>query len=365
MSDKMNGINIDNYESYFLLYTDGELDTAGMQAVEAFVALHPELAEELELLLQTRLPADDIQLKDKSFLFRTAAGEINLQNYEEHFLLYTDRELDAAAMEATERFVLQHPEVQAAFTTIKATRLPVETIPFPDKSLLYRKEKTRTVFYMQWQRLAVAAILTGIAVISWWMLPADSSNNTVAPAKTLAGVSPSTRQAAPVAADPLASNSTASNNTVVSQRTTGADQDQVPVTGIKSTETPATDLLAQQVNNPLPAATVVQSRATEATQTAIIESVPAAVASHTDLVPAITAAADTPDASTNTSDIQPVHYRELDTESDDNKKTLLLGSFEINKDKLRGFFRKAGSLFRSKNRTEEDIPDNKTSRSLR
>ena len=55
-------------------------------------------------------------------------------------------------------------------------------------------------------------------------------------------------------------------------------------------------------------------------------------------------------------------YKELDT--DDEKKSLYLGSLEINKDKLRGFFRKAGSLFRGKakqqeeDRTESTTPSN-------
>ena len=45
-------------------------------------------------------------------------------------------------------------------------------------------------------------------------------------------------------------------------------------------------------------------------------------------------------------------YKELDTE--DEKKSLYLGSLEINKDKLRGFFRKAGSLFRGKAKQQEE-----------
>jgi hypothetical protein len=57
--------------------------------------------------------------------------------------------------------------------------------------------------------------------------------------------------------------------------------------------------------------------------------------------------------------IQPAVYKELDTE--DEKKSLLLGSLEINKDKLRGFFRKAGSLFRSKSKTEEDKTESRPS----
>lgn len=50
--------------------------------------------------------------------------------------------------------------------------------------------------------------------------------------------------------------------------------------------------------------------------------------------------------------VKPAVYKELDTEDD--KKSLYLGSIEINKDKLRGFFRKAGNLFRSKARQQQE-----------
>ena len=54
--------------------------------------------------------------------------------------------------------------------------------------------------------------------------------------------------------------------------------------------------------------------------------------------------------------------------NDDEKKSLYVGSLEINKDKLRGFFRKAGSIFRSKSKTEDDKTDSRpvsNSRSLK
>jgi hypothetical protein len=64
-----------------------------------------------------------------------------------------------------------------------------------------------------------------------------------------------------------------------------------------------------------------------------------------------------------------VVYKELDTESDSNNKSLLLGSLEINKDKLRGFFRKASSIFRGKNKQEDERTEsgavNPISRSLK
>jgi hypothetical protein len=45
-------------------------------------------------------------------------------------------------------------------------------------------------------------------------------------------------------------------------------------------------------------------------------------------------------------------YKELDT--DDDSKSLYLGSVELNKDKLRGLFRKASSIFKSKAAREEE-----------
>jgi len=44
-----------NYEEFFLLYVDDELTAADRTAVESFTAGHPDLREELELLLETRL----------------------------------------------------------------------------------------------------------------------------------------------------------------------------------------------------------------------------------------------------------------------------------------------------------------------
>ncbi len=64
-------INNTNYEEFFLLYVDGELNAEDGKAVEAFASLHPHLMEELMLLQQARLdPADTISFEDKSSLYR-------------------------------------------------------------------------------------------------------------------------------------------------------------------------------------------------------------------------------------------------------------------------------------------------------
>lgn len=55
-------INNTNYEEFFLLYTDGELDPAGRKAVEEFASHHAHLSEELALLQKARLDPDDTVL---------------------------------------------------------------------------------------------------------------------------------------------------------------------------------------------------------------------------------------------------------------------------------------------------------------
>jgi hypothetical protein len=56
-------------------------------------------------------------------------------------------------------------------------------------------------------------------------------------------------------------------------------------------------------------------------------------------------------------------YKELDT--DDESKSLYLGNLELNRDKLRGFFRKASNLFKSKIKSEDDRNENANPRTLK
>ncbi len=63
-------IGIDNYEEYFLLNIDNELDAAGKHEVEKFVLQHPKLQEEFTLLKQTVLEPEHIVFEDKRSLYK-------------------------------------------------------------------------------------------------------------------------------------------------------------------------------------------------------------------------------------------------------------------------------------------------------
>jgi hypothetical protein len=68
--DQVMEINRNNYESFFLLYLDGELIPSQRMAVEKFLGENADLQKEFSLLQQTVLPPSDIVFEPKELLFR-------------------------------------------------------------------------------------------------------------------------------------------------------------------------------------------------------------------------------------------------------------------------------------------------------
>lgn len=356
-------INQHNYGEFFLLYVDGELSAADKQAVERFVQANPGLADELKTLTQMKLSDELFIFDDKHSLYRYAADEISSNNYEEHFLLYVDNELDADSKEKVETFVLQHPDLQESFTLLKQTRLQAETILFPGKKLLFKKEiKARPVFYLHWQRMAVAAALTGIVILAWTLFPAnDASKQTIT--KGTPVITNTNKNNTGEPGNSIRNKTQAQNPIAVIAvpGKTGVPKEPVTRNGIEKNN-PLTENSDPEVNG-IPAANNLHSQTAglkredivtnpiEATeQTRVTPKIPI---SYNRLVPSdIIKLTDTDVADAADNPAESTVYRELDT--DDENKSLYLGSIEINKDKLRGFFRKAGSLFRGKAKQEDE-----------
>lgn len=354
-------INRNNYEHYFLLWVDGELSPEEMIAVERFIEAHQDLAAELALLQDTKLePEDQLFFKGKDQLLKKATNEITLDNYETWFLLFIDNELSLADRKKVELFVLQHPNLQPAFELLVQTKLAPEEWVFKNKEELYRKEEQkRPVVYMRWMRYASAAAVIGLIATVWMLAPTNQLKTPIEINGTqpeMVGAEPinntekriETSEENPkgivVQVDPITSvQAKTSSSTINTEQSIVSNNSLVTVINNEPAKKEE-QVIAKVENNPIPTSKaaissdlIVGRNDIENNQGANIE--PA----ETKLDEALEEA-------------KPVYTTLEDTEED---KSLFIGALEINKDKLRGLFRKAGTIFRSKAKQEEDTRQRK------
>lgn len=193
-------INRHNYEELFLLYVDNELTANDRSMVEAFVAAHPDLKEELALLQQTTFNAD--AKLDKTFvqsLLKPIAEEATVS--QEQLLLYIDDELNNYEAASVKKAVELNPGLQKELQWLQHSKLNADTtIVFPDKTLLYKETEPYRVFYMgtvirRWAAAAAIILLMGSGL--WLIL-----NNNNKPPENLVikkpgSVKPTNKEIAP------------------------------------------------------------------------------------------------------------------------------------------------------------------------
>ena len=356
----MKMINRNNYEEFFLLYVDDELDAVSKLAVEDFIQQHADLAIELEMLMQAKSLPQEIVFTDKESLLRTEGNNINETNHEEYFLLYVDNELSASKREEVEKYVLQHPRLQDEFTLIKQTVLAPETVSYGNKAGLYRKEKRRAIYIKTW-RLAAAAIFIGVCVTGWLMMQKNTPSVTVADAKAptqshQAGKAPLVDTPEQHVIQPVQP----ATQEVLATKQAGKEKDRKqeaePVVFKRAKENPAHN---SAVNNE-DGNNLVYQHANSSNNDIIRQ--------QNELPSSVDASADVPDdlterqAETGTLAAQPnssenngyqiysVAYKEINTNDDDN--SLHVGVFDLNKNKVKNLFKKAGRVFNN-NRTND------------
>ena len=83
-------INLDNYESFFLLHVDNELSAAQRKELDEFLRNYPYLQAELDQLKETILPVQKSSFNFKDSLLKPVMSE-ELQ--QENMLLHLDNEL--------------------------------------------------------------------------------------------------------------------------------------------------------------------------------------------------------------------------------------------------------------------------------
>jgi hypothetical protein len=349
-------INRTNYENFFLLYVDGELSANEMQAVDRFTAENVDLQTELEILLDTKLIPDNVVLfTDKNSLYRSASNTINEFNFEEQFLLFVDNELSDEGKEQTLQFIAKYPEHQQSLELLKQTRLPEETIVFANKELLFRKEEDRRPILIGWRRIAIAAAMIGLISLVWNLLPNNSKEQGFAKNKA---VQPATKKENSInntgininaTNNPPANQNIAVANQLPSKIKTGFTNKPLANPVIENTVTVNENLAINQAPKRIPEPEFITEKILSNNSDANMNT---GFKINTDHSNQITNTANRVDNDIEQPVFHQAVYKELDT--DDEAKSLYVAGLELNKDKLRGIFRKASSIFQRKIKGEDD-----------
>lgn len=370
-------INRHNYEAFFLLYVDNELTVLEKKAVENFVIQNADLAQELEMLLQATLSDNTIQFIDKELLFKKEKG-ISLSNYEEYFLLSADNELNEQQKTEVENFVLKHPQLQNEFTLLQQTTLEPENIVFTAKKTLYRRQKEEwRISPAVWMRMSAAAIIFGVIITTLVLDNKNQINNnsTVITDSHKALKTTSEKDDNPLVQNPAIEKQ--AHSTII-KKDIKNNRKNTSLASIKTKVHPGKNKeiksdkesfavvktkpdLKQKISSKsdsLPVAKTIINEPKNAAGKQII--IKPSIDNNNKADEIKNYPGNTPDvvmAKQTIAREQPVlasHAVYLETDNDEEEKTVLIGSAEINKGKLKGLFKKASGFFNKKIRRNDD-----------
>lgn len=295
----MQNINLHNYQDFLLRYIDEELNLREIEDLLAFVALHPAISEELESLQSTKLEIETIACPNKAVLYKN----------------------------------------------IFPVTLEPTTIVYPHKQKLFKKEKEKApVVFLKWWAVGAAAIFIFI-VARYGMFNSEAG---VILSKNSKSKTITQKNSVVKAETSTANNATKSNTVVTSESLTSTNvvskkqnEDDYPLKGEVTQDIAALDVQS--------ASTVAASETARA--------IPSYNGSIIDVKPIIIAEISTaPIALNEATELQePIETIEtIDAEAASSNRSVMVGAFEIDKDKFRGLFRKANALFKNKENNKNE-----------
>ncbi len=170
-------INRDNYEEYFLDFSEGNLSAEKEEILNNFLRFNPDLADELKDFDLLKVSVEDIRLPGKESLKKeipTISASVNARNFEMFSIAYLENDLTINQRELFEDFLNSKGEYNADFKLLKRTYLEAEKITFLKKNSLIRRRRT-SIFNLR-IILPVAAAATIAILILVKMDPIEINN---------------------------------------------------------------------------------------------------------------------------------------------------------------------------------------------
>ena len=292
----MQNISLHNYRDFLLRYIDEELDLRQTEALLAFVALHPEVQQELESLQSTKLDIEIMSCPNKAVLYKNM------------------------------------------FPVIVAP----ETIVYPNKQKLFKKEKEKApVVLLKWWAVGAAAVFI-LMVVRFGMLDqktsSTTSKNSISKNKVL--------KAFPISN--IKNNTTTNNSTINNSVANTGSWTATKIVADKNNNT-SNDMeyaAAQNIEHQsIPTVSSITTRETAQTT-------PSYHGDIIDVKPTIIAEITMPSFAGNDETIET--YETIDTEAASSNRTVMVGAFEIDKDKFRGLFRKVNAIIKNKENNKNE-----------
>ncbi|PZP49291.1 MAG: hypothetical protein DI598_08210 [Pseudopedobacter saltans] len=146
-------IDLQNYEEWFLLYTDNELSSKQKEMVEDFVLRYPYLKNELDALKNTVLSVESSNNNWENLLKKESPI------WEEYALLDLDNELNGQEKSEWENILKENVGAQQWMESLSRTKLPIESILFENKEVLLKQINKPRIVPIWIRYSSVAALL--------------------------------------------------------------------------------------------------------------------------------------------------------------------------------------------------------------
>ena len=290
----MQNITLHNYQDFLLRYIDEELDLRETEALLAFVAVHPAVGEELELLQSTKLDIETISCPSKALLYKN----------------------------------------------IFPVTLEPTTIVYPNKQKLFKKEKEKApIVFLKWWAVGAAAVFIFI-VARYGMFSGEAGNSQ---SKNNVTKNNSVK--------PVTSPVNNSKNNISTPNDTIAKTGSLASTNVKENQQNiANNNLDQGAFENLAHPSIPTASTVTASETA--RAIPSYNGSIIDVKPTVIAEISVPSMPGYDETAETIET--IDTEAASSNRSVMVGAFEIDKDKFRGLFRKANALFKNKENNKNE-----------
>ncbi len=172
-------IHIDNYESFYLDYLEGTLSEAERVAFEEFLAAHPDLQVEEELLFLDDAP-EKMDPLQKFLLKKEDLSIVTNENLDYFAIGKVEQVLSAKEEKLFDNYLTSNPEAQKLVAAYRETRLEASFVAYPNKEDLKEKE----VVLIPW-KLIVGLASAAAVLLLFFQLGFNNAKETNLPTTAL------------------------------------------------------------------------------------------------------------------------------------------------------------------------------------